>query len=403
MQFFDYKARDPQGRLLEGVVEAPSLDVAEGLLRERDIIVLSLRQGRKKVLFQGTLSFLNRVPFRDVVIFARQLAVMISAGIPIVRALRVLSKQVSNTTFQIIIEDIAEDVDGGAKFSMTLARYPQIFDNFFVNMIRSGETTGRLDETLNYLADQKEKDYDLRAKVRGAMIYPAFIVFAMFLVGILMMVFVIPNLTKVLIEAGVELPIMTRILIGTSDATVNYWWLMLIIAAILFTLYRMAYRNERGRYVLDGIKLRIPIVGKLFQKIYLTRLTRSLSTLILSGVPIIPSLEIVGELVGNEVYRKLTLDTIKEVEDGKSIATLFAKHASVPMMLSQMMSIGEQSGRLDQIMGKLAEFYNREVENSVANLVALIEPLVILVLGAGVGLMIIAILLPMYQVTSTIK
>lgn len=403
MQFFDYKARDPQGRLLEGVVEAPSFDVAEGLLRERDIIVLSLRQGRKKVLFQGTLSFLNRVPFRDVVIFARQLAVMISAGIPIVRALRVLSKQVSNTTFQIIIEDIAEDVDGGAKLSTTLARYPQIFDNFFVNMIRSGETTGRLDETLNYLADQKEKDYDLRAKVRGAMIYPAFIVFAMFLVGILMMVFVIPNLTKVLIEAGAELPIMTRILIGTSDAMVNYWWLMLIIAAILFTLYRMAYRNERGRYVLDGIKLRIPIMGRLFQKIYLTRLTRSLSTLILSGVPIIPSLEIVGELVGNEVYRKLTLDTIKEVEDGKSIATLFAKHASVPMMLSQMMSIGEQSGRLDQIMGKLAEFYNREVENAVANLVALIEPLVILVLGAGVGLMIVSILLPMYQVTSTIR
>ncbi len=403
MQFFDYKARDPQGRLLEGVVEAPSLDVAEGLLRERDIIVLSLRQGRKKVLFQGTLSFLNRVPYRDVVIFARQLAVMISAGIPIVRALRVLSKQVSNTTFRMIIEEIAQDVDGGAKLSSTLARYPQIFDDFFVNMIRSGETTGRLDETLNYLADQKEKDYDLRAKVRGAMIYPAFIVFAMILVGILMMVFVIPNLTKVLIEAGAELPIMTRILIGASNAMVHYWWLMLIILVVLIMVYRLVYKNPQGRYVLDGFKLRIPIVGKLFQKIYLTRLTRSLSTLVLSGVPIIPSLEIVGGLVGNEVYRRITLNTIKEVEDGKSIATLFAKHPSVPLMLSQMMTIGEQSGRLDLIMGKLAEFYNREVENSVANLVALIEPLVILVLGAGVGLMIIAILLPMYQVTSTIR
>ncbi len=402
MAVFDYKARDREGASVVGAVEAPTENVAIDVLKEKDLIVLSLAERRKTTMFQSSLSFLNRVKVRDVVIFARQLAVMISATVPIVQALRILTRQTDNVTFKIIISEIADEVDGGAKLSSSLARYPQVFSDFFIHMIRSGETTGKLDETLNYLADQQEKDYDLQSKIKGALIYPVFIIGGITVVGVIMMVFVVPKLTAVIIESGAELPFTTKVLIAASSFLANQWWLLLIILIGLFVGYRFYRRTETGHFQIDRIKLRFPIFGEIFKKIYITRFSRGLSTLLQSGIPLTRSLEIVSDIVGNRVYRDLTQKTIKEIEDGNPLSTTFSQSKLVPPMLSQMMNVGEQTGRLDQILAKLADFFSREVENSVKTLVTLIEPMILMLLGVGVGFLVSAILLPIYQVSTNV-
>ena len=402
MSIYDYKAKDLKGNTVTGAVEASSEMVAADLLKEKDYIVLALSERKRKTLFQSSLGFLHRVPRKEIVVFARQLSVMISATVPIVKALRILTKQAENVTFKIILSEVADEVDGGAKLSDALARYPQVFDDFFTHMIKTGETTGKLDETLNYLADQKEKDYDLTSKIKGAMIYPIFILCGLFAVGAVMMIFVIPKLTGVLEEAGAELPFSTKMLIGVSNFLQNFWWMIIIIIIAIIALYRVIYRTERGKVQIDLIKLKIPVFGPMFKKIYLTRFARSFSNLIASGVPIAHSLEIVADVVGNSIFKDLTRKTIKEVEDGNSVATVFAKSKIVPVMVTQMLMVGEQTGRIDLILNKLADFYAKEVENLVANLVSLIEPLIIAVLGAGVAVLVVSILLPLYSLSTAI-
>ena len=402
MAIFDYRAKDHQGNTVSGVIEAPTENVAAELLTERRYIILNLAPRRKAVLFQSSLGFLNRVPMREVVIFSRQLAVMINTAVPIVQALRILVKQTKTVAFKIIISEIADEVDGGAKLSTALSRYPQVYSEFFVHMIRSGETTGKLDETLNYLADQLEKDYDLNSRIKGAMIYPAFILTAIVGVGIVMMIYVIPKLTAVLEESGTKLPLSTKLMINTSKFLKQDWWLVVLILIGLGFLYRLITHTNAGRRQMDAMKIRMPIFGNLFQKIYLTRFTRSIATLIMGGIPLSRTLEIVADIVGNSVYKELTLDTIAVIEDGSSIATLFAKSRDVPPMLTQMMTVGEQTGKLDVILSKLSDFYSKEVDNLIRNLVSLMEPVIMLVLAIGVAVLVMAILLPMYNLSSAI-
>lgn len=402
MAIFDYRAKDYQGNTVTGVIEAPTENVAAELLTERRYIILNLAPRRKAVLFQSSLGFLNRVPMREVVIFSRQLAVMINTAVPIVQALRILVKQTKTVAFKIIISEIADEVDGGAKLSAALSRYPQVFSEFFIHMIRSGETTGKLDETLNYLADQLEKDYDLQSRIKGAMIYPAFILTAILGVAVTMMIYVIPKLTAVLTESGAKLPWSTVMLINTSQFLRQYWWLCLLVIIGLVFFVRFVNNTSAGRRQFDYFRIHAPVFGNLFQKIYLTRLTRSISTLISGGIPLTRTLEIVADIVGNTIYRELTLDTIKVIEDGNSIATLFAKSRDVPPMLTQMMIVGEQTGKLDVILEKLSDFYAKEVDNMIRNLVSLMEPIIMLMLAAGVAVLVMAILLPMYNLSSAI-
>jgi type IV pilus assembly protein PilC len=403
MAIYEYKAKNLDGQAVSGVVEAPSENVAIDVLKEKALIVLSISERRQVTLFQSSLSFFRRVPQRDVALFARQLAVMISATVPIVQALRILVKQTSNINFKIIISEVADEVDGGAKLSQTLARYNTVFSDFFIHMIRSGETTGKLDETLNYLADQQEKDYDLTSKIKGSMTYPIFILSGLLIVGVLMMIFVIPQLTTVLQEAGTELPLSTRLLIGTSSFLRDFWWVLVLLIVGGGVTVRAVVRTQWGKDFIDRMKMRLPIFGNIFQRIYLVRFSRSLSTLIVSGITLTRSLEIVSDVIGNSVYRDLTLRTIKEIEDGNSISSIFAQSKDIPPMLSQMMSVGEQTGKLDFVLDRLANFYSRELENSVANLVSLIEPLILVVMGVAVAMLVVSILLPLYNLSSAIS
>ncbi|MEK7537392.1 MAG: type II secretion system F family protein [Patescibacteria group bacterium] len=403
MPVYDYKAKDNVGATITGAVEAPNDAVAQDTLKERGMTVVSLNERKRNTLFQSSLGFFNRVPKKDVVLFARQLAVMISATVPIVQALRILVKQTSNITFKIIISEVADEVDGGAKLSSSLARYPQAFSDFFIYMIRSGETTGKLDETLNYLADQQEKDYDLEGKIRGAMIYPGFILGAMIVIGVLMMIFVIPKLTDALIAGGAKLPLATRALMGTSDFLIHYWWLLIAVGGIAVAVGRLYLRTPAGRRQYDVLKFHLPVFGAIFEKIYLVRFSRSFSTLIASGIPVTKALEIVADVIGNVVYKELTLQTIQEVEAGNSIATTLVQSKVVPPMLPQMIIVGEQTGKLDIVLDKLAAFYAKELENMVANLVSIIEPLILVIMGGAVAVIVMAILLPMYNLSSAIS
>lgn len=402
MAVYKYRARNNQGRITVGAVEAGNETEAAELLMDKSLIVLSLTETSSSSK-KGLNMNIGRVKHKDIVIFSRQLSVMISATVPIVQSLKILAQQTVNPIFIEKIVEIANDVDGGMKLSDALGKHKKVFSHFYVAMVRSGETSGRLDEVLEYLADQMEKDYDLISRIKGAMIYPVFIISGMIAVGALMMIFVVPQMTQMLKETNTELPFLTRILISTSDFVQGNLWLIGGIVIAIAAFFRFWLSSKPGKITWDAVKINIPIFGSLFKKIYIVRFTRSLSTLIRGGVPIAVALRITAEVVDNRAYEKLIMDTVNEVEGGNSIATLFVKSDLVPKMLSQMIVIGERTGKLDNVLEKLSDFYSREIDNLVQGLTSLIEPLILVIMGIGVGGMVAAIMLPMFKVAQSIS
>lgn len=396
MSIYKYKAISKEKRTAGGLVEAGSIDGAAEVLQEKGFVILSLKKEAEEAKHKY-LGILNRVKAKDLVVFSRQFAVMVSANVTIVQALKILVDQTANIKLRVIISEIAFEVDGGSKLSDAMAKRPNIFSDFFTSVIRSGETSGRLDDSLNYLADEMEKDYDMMHKIKGALIYPAFVFFGLGAVGIVMMIFVIPKLTSVLAESGAELPLATKILINTSSFLSRFWiMLLLVFIALLVALY-FFIKKPAGRRILDTLILRLPIFGKLFQRIYLVRFSRSLNTLIVGGVALTEGLKISAAVVNNNVYKDLILKTVKEVEDGNSISSVFIKSGQVPKMVSQMMSIGEKTGKLDLVLEKVTDFYTREITNIIANLMTLMEPIIMVIMGIAVGIMVAAVILPMYN------
>ncbi|HPD03491.1 MAG TPA: type II secretion system F family protein [bacterium] len=391
---FRYEALDNQGAKTTGLVEADNSQEADSLLKDNGLILVSLEVANiKKGL---SLSFLERISMKDIVIFARQFSIMISAGVPMVQSLRILVNQTENKKFKKVIGEIGDEVEGGAALSDSLSKRPKIFSNFFVSVVRSGERSGKLDDVLDYLADEISKDYDMEAKIKGAMIYPTVVIIGMVIIGIVMMVFVLPKMMDILTETGTTLPLPTRILIGASNFIIHYWWIVVMIIVGIIMGIRAILRTPSGRYAWDSITLHLPIFGKLFQKILLVRFCRSMNTLLLGGVSIENSLAIAGDVVSNKVYQKLVQQTIKEVEDGNSISTIFLDSPLVPKMVSHMMQVGEGTGKLDAVFTKISEFYNREIDNALANIMSLMEPLIMIILGIGVGVMVAAVIMPMY-------
>jgi type II secretory pathway component PulF len=402
MSLFAYQAKDLDGRTIRGMVEAPSRDVAVEILTERSLTPLNLEEKRVNRFAWLAAAQISRIKNKDIVIFSRQLAVMASATVPVVQSLRILEKQTDNPKLKVIVSEIADEVEGGAKLSAALGKYPEVFSDFYVNMISSGESSGKIDEVLNYLADEAEKNYDLTSRIRGAMIYPAFILSGLLMVGAVMMIYVVPKLTAILTEAGTELPFSTKMLIFVSNFLANYWWLFLIMLVVGVVLIRLFVRTPRGKHLWHTIQLKIPIVGTIYRHIYLVRFTQSMYTLVVGGVPLTRSLAIVAGVVGNAVFKDIIERTIKEVEDGNSIASIFSQSTVVPPMLPQMMIVGEKTGRLEEIFKRLSAFYTHEVNTLVTNLVTLLEPMIMLVMGVAVGFIVSSILLPMYKLSGAV-
>ncbi len=399
MPIFKYQAQDAAGKTKRGEIVGLSENEAAAKLAKKELTVVGLANVTD-TLFSKFKRLIAPIKTKDLVIFSRQFAVMISANVPVVESLLILIDQTNNISLKNMISEIAFEVDGGAFLSDAFAKRPQIFSDFFINIIRSGETSGKLDEVLSYLADEMEKSYDMSSKIKGAMIYPAFITSALFGVGIVLMVYVIPNLTAILTETGAELPLSTRLVIGASDFLIKYGILLIVALIGLAVGIRFYLKTYNGRKSLDIIKLRMPIFGRLFKYIYLMRFSRSLSTLLKGGVTITRSLEIVAEVVGNLVYKELILQTLESINDGNPFSTVFEASSYVPKMVPQMISVGEKTGKIDAVLDRITDFYVRESSNMLDNLSKLMEPLIMVIMGVGVGIMVAAVLLPMYNLAS---
>jgi type IV pilus assembly protein PilC len=400
MPIFKYKVkRNSNGRTKSGLLVGMNETEAANRLRKLDFTLISISDASSSLETKLNL-LINPIKVKDIVIFSRQFAVMISANMPVVESLIILIDQTNNISLKNLIAEIAFDVDSGALLSDAFAQHPKIFSEFFVNIIKSGETSGKLDEVLEYLADEMEKSYDMASKIKGAMIYPAFILVGLTGVGVVLMVYVIPNLTSVMVESGMKLPLSTRIVIAVSNFMQDYLILIALVVTGLVMALRYYFKTTIGRYQLDTFKLKMPIFGKLFKYIYLMRFTRSLATLLRGGVSITRSLEITANVVGNVIYRDLILETLESINDGNPFSTVMEASPDVPKMVPQMISIGERTGRMDTVLDKITDFYTRESNAMLANLSTLMEPLIMVLMGLGVGVVVAAVLMPMYNMAS---
>jgi len=399
MPLFNYKTIGKNGRRAEGVVDAVTITQAQEILEDKGLEVISLEASEKESAFEFRISFLERVSAKDLVIFSRKLSMMISSDMSLVQSLKIIEQQTDTPKLRDALGDIADDVDGGTKFSEALEVHRNIFGNFYISMVRNGETTGRLDDVLTYLADQQEKDYDMSSKIKGAMTYPAFIMAAMVIVTYLMMTFILPKLTAVLTESNLELPLPTKILIAVSNFSAEFWWLILIVLiGLVVGIPFLIKKTRMGKRVFDIVMSYAPVFGKqLTRKIYIVRLTRSLSTLLKGGVALPEALKITSEVVTNSLYREILSATVEEVEDGNPMASVFSRYSLMPSMVSRLILIGEETGNLEDVLSRLSKFYERELDNTVQNLTTLLEPLILVVMGIGVGLLVVAIMLPMFK------
>lgn len=399
MPIFKYSAEDASGKTKKGRIVGLTEADAFSRLRKNELNPLEVLDVTSAFDVRAEL-FLSPVKTKDLVIFARQFSVMISASVTVTEALVILVDQIGKLSLKNLISEIAFEVDGGSFLSDAFARRPKIFSEFFVNIIRSGESSGKLDEVLNYLADEMEKSYDMSSKIKGAMIYPIFILTALVGVAFVLMLYVIPNLTAMLSESGAELPLATKIVIGASNFLQSYILLIIIFAVGLVFLTRLYLKTYGGQRNVSILKLKMPIFGRLFQYIYLMRFTRSLSTLLKGGVAITRSLEITAEIVGNVIYKELILETLESVNDGGSLASVMKKSTYIPSMVPQMIAVGEKTGKIDTVLDRVNDFYSREAGNMLDNLSKLMEPLIMVIMGIGVGIMVAAIILPMYNMAS---
>jgi len=382
-------------------MEAANEKQVEAILLSKGLQIVSI----SKTISLDSLAYalrgvMNSIKPKDLVVFFRQFAVLISASINLSEALRILADQTTKPLFKAILVEVSNDVDTGVRLSDAFGRHKEIFSDFHTSVVRSGETSGKLDESLIYLADEEEKSFEMMRKVRGAMIYPAVVVTAMTIVGILMMIFVVPKLVSIFDEVGGELPLATKVLIATSDFLVNYWYVVFGIMIVAVIFIRFYLHQPLGKKQFDNMVLYVPVFGKIVRLASIVRFCRSMSTLIIGGVTISNSLKISRGIVGNEVYKDLINKTLIEVEEGNSISSVFLHAKEVPMMVPRMMMVGERTGKLDFVLQKIAEFYAKELNAILDNLMVLLEPVIMIVMGVAVGLMAAAIIMPMYNLTS---
>ncbi len=394
---FNYTARTKDNELQAGIVEASDRKEAVDTLQGHGLLVVSMEEEGRGLSFQ--IGFFSRVKNRDLVSFSRQLATLFGAKVSLVSSLELLASQTEEAYFQEIIFDVASTIEAGDSFSSALANYPKVFSNFYINMIKAGEVSGNLENTLEFLATYLEKQYNLVSKIKGALTYPAFILFGFIIVGILVLTVVIPNLTEVLTQSGQELPLPTRMIIGVSDFLIHWGWaLLILLVALVFAFPVWLRKSLATRYFIDGLKLKLPIFGKIYRKFYLARMADNLATLIAGGLSILQAFQITADVVGNLVFKEIILEAKEQIRVGNPISAVFGKYEVIPPLVYQMISTGEKTGSLDYILKKISDFYTREVELVIASLAQLIEPLMIFILGAGVAILFASVLLPVYNI-----
>jgi type IV pilus assembly protein PilC len=400
MPMFEYTARAQSGQIQKGQLDAPTKDEVSAYLRKNRLILISVREAPKQI----NISFGGgRIKTRDIVIFTRQFATMINAGLPLVQSLNILAQQTENKALRDVTRAVVYDVESGHTLADAFSKHPKAFTDLYVNMVAAGEAGGILDTILLRLAVFLEKNDALIRKVKGAMIYPGVITTVAAAAIAILLVFVIPTFESMFSSAGMELPLPTRVVIGMSNILIGYWWAMVLaIGAAVFAL-RSYYATPNGRKQIDGLLLRAPVLGDLLRKTAVSRFTRTLGTLVSSGVSILDGLEITAKTAGNRVIHDAVMESRQSIAGGETIAAPLEKSKVFPPMVISMIAVGEQTGGLDEMLTKIADFYDEEVDVAVSALLSLMEPAMIVILGVIVGGMVIAMYLPIFDMMNAVQ
>lgn len=394
---FNYQARSETGEIKSGMLEASNEEAAFEALKSHGLYVTFLEK-RSIPIYARRLKIFERVSRKDIVVFSRQLAIMFKSKVPLVEAFQTIAKQAKNRSFKEIILKIMEKVEGGTSLSKALATYPKLFSPFYVSMVRSGEASGKLIQVFNYLADYLEKENYFREKIRGAMIYPAFILFVFVSVIAIIITFVIPQLAEFLNEAEQELPWITKVVMSTSEFLRVYGWIVVLAFISLAVGIWRLIKTEKGKTIFDSLILKPPLFGSFFKKYYLSRFALNLSTLVSGGLPIAQALKITADVVGNDVYREIIAKTGEEVKKGEKISvTLESYPHLISPIFFQMIVVGEKTGSMDATLLNVVDFYQKDIDRATDNFVKMIEPLLIIVLGLLIGGLAMAVLMPIYS------
>ncbi|MEO8581857.1 MAG: type II secretion system F family protein [Patescibacteria group bacterium] len=396
MPIYKYKAKNNYGETVTGKVEAQLRDQAFAVLKDRGLFVIEVHEANEGGNIK--IPFLGGIKQDDVIGYTRQLSTMITAGLSLLDALTILERQ-SKPAMRKLIADIKREIEGGTSFAEALSKHKQ-FSRVYQNLVRAGEAAGVLSEVLARMADSLEKEKEFRGKVKGALIYPAIVMSAMFIVATVMMIFVIPQLSSMYKDFGADLPLITQILISTSEIFQSYWYIIFaVLGGSIFGIVKWR-QTPQGQHMFDSYLLKVPIFGILQQKIILTEFARTLSLLLGAGISLLEALEIVAESMDNVVYREAIKEAYGYVEKGSSLATAIEQYKFFPPILAQMISVGEETGQLDDVLLKLSHYFETESEQAVKGLTTAIEPLIMIVLGLGVGFLVVAIVMPIYSLTS---
>jgi len=401
---FRYQARNKEGELQVGFIEAVGKENAANILTSHELFTLSLESAEKKGFFDQLLKAFKKVKYQELVVFTRQFATLMEAEIPLSDSLRALSRQTKNPYLKEAIFDLIGDVNSGLTLSQAMERRSDVFSQLYISMIKTAELTGQLAETLSFLADYSEKDLTMRNRIRNALIYPAIVIILFLLIAGIMVAFVFPQLEPIFQESGVSLPVLTNLLLSSGHFLRQWWFIILIVLVFFVLLFREYFRTPEGRAVSQEIFLRLPVLGNLFKKIYTARFASSASVLIKGGVPIAQAIEISAYSIGSAIYQEIFLDIANNIRKGEMLSSSLAQYENYffPLM-AQMVSVGESTGRLDELLIKVSNFCSREIDDTISNLVELIQPILIIIIGGFVGLLFASILLPIYNLSQVIR
>ena len=401
MSVFTYKALDTEGNERTGTIDAVNLDVAIVAIQRRGLVISNIESADKSASkFRGRLDFFDRIKNSDIVILSRQITTLFEAQVSALRAFQLLASEARTPKIAEKLSAVASDIQGGSTISTALSHHPDVFTVFYVNMVRAGEESGKLDETFAFLADYMDRNYELTQKARNALIYPAFVMTTFIIVMVLMMTLVVPNLASMLSDVGQELPFYTKIVIAMSTFVSKYI-LLIIILFVFLGVFLMRYaRTEAGRRALSKARMQLPYIGTVYQKLFLSRLADNLSTMLRSGIQILRGIEITGTVVGDPVYEDVLKEVSSDVKGGMPVSEAFRRHPEIPGIVVAMIKIGEETGNMGSILETMAKFYRREVNNSINTLVGLIEPFMIVALAVGVGVLLSSVLIPIYNIAS---
>jgi type IV pilus assembly protein PilC len=399
---FNYEAVDDTGVKKTGSIDAVNTDVAIASLQRRNLVLTSIKEaGEGSSLLSRNISLFDHISNKDVVILSRQLATLFEAQVSALRIFRLLGSETENAALAKKLVTVADDLQSGSSISEALSKHAKVFSEFYVNMVKAGEESGKLDETFQYLADYLDRSYELSSKVKSALIYPAFVLVTFVAVMILMFTMVIPSISGILLENGGDIPSYTRVIMGISSFLVNYGFILLAVVIVGgFFLVRFI-RTPSGHMAFDRFKLGIPYISTLYKKLYLSRLSDNMSTMLSSGIPMVRALELTAHVIDNRIYQNILTDATESVKGGKTLSESLSNNPrEMPGIMVQMMKVGEETGESGAILKTLAHFYSREVENAVESLVSLIEPAMIVLLGGGVAILMASVLIPIYSIAS---